>query len=208
MRASRRSLIAAGLSMAVVLAGVASVAADERAGVEVNGAFTCSSYWQAGTTSNVVLAELDDGSIVRREERGFSGRLTVDHVSDVRLDGEMTTTHNRDEIFYHAEPVTLDRLMLSSGLLRIEGEVGSWQGDDRSFYLPGTWDPEMGTRWEQLILAGEGAYAGLLALLEMRLLSPDCYCWNSTSTDLEWCQWELRGVILEGDMPPSPSLDG
>lgn len=167
----------------------------------VTGGLTCSTYWQAGDVTDVVLGPLDDGNLVRRETRGFLGRYNVDEVSDPRLLGEYTARMNLDE-YVGPEPFSGDHPSIWTSQLRIENEAGAWQGQETAFYLPGTWEPITEPRWDPLVLTGEGDYAGSTALLELRLDDPDCYCWSGVGDAI--CSLELRGLILEDVPPPMP----
>jgi hypothetical protein len=122
-------------------------------------------------------------------------------MSDERLLGTYTAGMNMDE-YVGPEPFTGDHLSVWTSRLRIENEAGAWQGQETAFYLAGTWEPVTEPRWHQLVLAGEGDYAGSTALVELRLTDPDCYCWSGVGDAP--CSMELRGVILEADVPPMP----
>jgi hypothetical protein len=100
-----------------------------------------------------------------------------------------------------------DCLQLMSSVLRIETEDGAWQARDTMFHLPGTWTPDVPQTWEPTVMTGEGAYAGLTALVESRLLDPDCYCRSGGGAPRR-CSWELRGVVVLGEMPPMPMPAG
>lgn len=210
MRRCRRALVGAVIS--TLLGGLpGSIVAQSDSELltppsELSGRFTCTSFWQDGTKTNTVLGPMGDGNLVRRETRGFVGRYTVDQMSDSRLDG--TYSHYRDSDEYIGPaPLTPDHLWLVSNLLHIENEAGTWLGPAVDFYLPGTWDSAAEPRWERSVLAGEGAYEGLTALLETRVIDPDCYCWSLGTGQPEWCSWDIRGLVVEGEMPPVPSAE-
>jgi hypothetical protein len=193
------------LALSTVSSGVAEgVAAEAARPLEVAGGLTCSTYWQAGDVADVVLGPLDDGNLVRRETRGFLGRYNLDEMSDPRLLGRYTARMNMDE-YVGPEPFRGDHLSVWTSQLRIENEAGAWQGQETAFYLPGTWEPITEPRWDQLVLTGEGDYAGKTALLELRLDDPDCYCWSGVGASI--CTLEVRGLVLDGDLPPMPEAD-
>ena len=198
-------LTASIIALVPVTLAAEDAPAAERPG-EFTGRLTCSSYWLPGKMTDVLIGPLEEGNLVRRESRGYLGRLTVDEMTDERLTGEYTHFIDRDE-YFTAETEPPEYLMLSSGALRVAGDGGDWLGHDQAFYLPGTYDAKLEPRWEQLVLHGSGDYAGLIALVEMRLTDTDCYCWSGDHGQPAWCQWELRGVVLEGQMPPVPSVD-
>lgn len=168
----------------------------------VSGSLGCGAYWQDAVVENVVLGPLGDGNLVRRERRGFHGRYTVNEVDDPRLDGTYTASIDSDE-YIGPEPFTGDHLIIERVVIRVENEDGSWQGTGARFHLPETWEP-VAPRWEPMVLIGGGAYEGLSALLETRVLDPDCYCWSFGWGQSDRCEFELRGVIVPGVGPPTP----
>jgi hypothetical protein len=173
---------------------------------ELSGRYTCAVYWQQGSTKDVVLGAMGDGNLVRRETRGFMGRYSIDAISDPRFDGVVSHYQDFDE-YVGPETNLPDRLVLTASVLRVETDDGAWQASDTQFYLPGTWTPDGDRTWEPTVMTGEGAYAGLTALLESRLLDPDCYCWQGGGAP-QRCSWELRGVVVPGEMPPMPMPAG
>ena len=98
-------------------------------------------------------------------------------MSDPRLEGIVTHTLNTDD-----QSGRMYRVLSESW--RMENAGGTWQGSEHSVILPD------GSRTTATaVLSGEGAYAGLTALVEVTFVG----------FDKEW-----RGVILEGSLPPLP----
>jgi hypothetical protein len=98
--------------------------------------------------------------------------------SDPRLEG----TYYYSEA-YAAEPASA----ATAGTLRIENEDGAWQGSMVYVYLSdGT-----GTTGST-VLVGEGAYEGLSAIWEERML-------------VQACAADVRGLLIAGDVPTAPA---
>jgi hypothetical protein len=97
--------------------------------------------------------------------------------SEPRLEG----TYYYSEA-YAGEPASA----ATAGTLRIENPDGAWQGSMVYVYLSdGT-----GTTGST-VLAGEGAYEGLSAVWEERMLFPRCAA-------------DIRGLLFEGEAPTAP----
>jgi hypothetical protein len=74
-----------------------------------------------------------------------------------------------------------------SATLRMENEEGAWQGSMVTAKLSdGSWTTG------SAVLVGEGAYEGLVAIWEHGYLFPEA------------CAADVRGLIVEGDVPPAP----
>ena len=58
------------------------------------------------------------------------------------------------------------------------------------------------TTWGLVVLEGEGAYAGLTALQWANVVDDTCSCGSPDNL----CAWDIRGLIFEGQMPPTPSV--
>jgi len=188
MRPLRLSLV--GTVMLALLGGlsVAVVAQDEavQPAVEFSGRFVCTVDDQQGAMEAIFLGRFDEGSLIRREVRGSVMRTTVDEMSDPRLKGDWSTYVNTDEYIWvgtDSEPSP----GLGTVVVRMENEEGAWQGSGSEPYLPGVPVPE----WGMLVLVGEDAYEGLTAVMANHFVD-------------EPCGWELRGYIVEGEMPPMP----
>ena len=53
-----------------------------------------------------------------------------------------------------------------------------------------------------IALTGEGADAGLTALQWTNLVDDSCACWEPDNQ----CEWEIRGFVFEGELPPYPEV--
>ncbi len=128
-------------------------------------------------------------------------RVNVDGMSDPRLAGTYTVYTASDEYVYPGVDIE-EPLWLEVDVTRIETDEGAWQGTGGDVNVPGAaeWYSTRGTT----VLTGEGAYEGLTAVWEEKLVEDECYCFVSM-TGLEPCRWDVRGVIFEGEMPPLPA---
>ena len=98
--------------------------------------------------------------------------------SDARLEG----TYYYSEA-YAEEPAS----GAAAGTLRIENADGAWQGSMVYVYLrDGT------ATTGSTVLVGEGAYEGLSAIWEERMLMPRCAA-------------DVRGLLFEGEAPAAPA---
>ena len=113
----------------------------------------------------------------RTESRGNAFRTPVTAMSDERLDGTWTRTNNID--FYEDPPV-----WTWQANWHVETEGGAWEGIETPIVFS---DESRSTT--TAVLVGEGAHDGLTAVIEF---------------DQEGEGWDLRGVIIDGDMPPPP----
>ena len=204
MRTARLSLVAAvtlallgGLTVAVV----AQAEGDEviQAPTEFSGRLSCpvATDWQDGTVTNVVLGPMGEGNLVRREGRGGFFRPVVEEMSDSRLAGTWTAYLNTDEYIYPGVDME-GHPVLITGLQRIEDDEGAWQGSSPDAMVPAA--PV--TTWGLLTLIGEGAYEGLTALQWTNLVDDTCSCGDPDNL----CQWDIRGLVFEGEMPPVPAV--
>ena len=177
----------------------ASAQADGIAPLEPPSEFTgrlgCPSYWQAGAVTNVVLAPSSDGNLVRREVRGASYRFPLLEVSDPRFAGTWTVYMDSDQFVYPGVDMD-DLLRVISAAQRIENDDGEWLGSDYDAYVPGA--PP--SAWDLVVLEGEGAYAGYTALTRTNPADPTCECFESDDA----CIWDVRGVVIAGELPPTP----
>jgi hypothetical protein len=114
----------------------------------------------------------------RTETRGSVFRTPVASMSDPRLDGTVTRTNNID--FYDDPPI-----WTWQAFWRFETVEGAWQGVETPLVFT---DGSRSTT--TVVLVGEGAYDGLLAITEF---------------DHEGDGWDIRGAIIEGEMPPAPT---
>lgn len=100
--------------------------------------------------------------------------------SDPRFAGTYTLTATWD-----AYP----GVSLVVGTNRIETADGAWQQQADYWH---TWDPQPGDT-AQLVLVGEGAYEGLIAIVDET--------WRPDGTDIAI---RIEGFIVDGDLPPDP----
>jgi hypothetical protein len=54
--------------------------------------------------------------------------------------------------------------------------------------------------WDLVTLEGEGGYAGRTALIWTNQADPECDCSESDTP----CVWDVRGVVIAGELPPIP----
>ena len=168
---------------------------------EFSGSFTCATYWQDGTTRNVVVGPVEGGNLVRRETRGELGRFDAE-MSDPRLQGDWTVYTSSDEYFWPGIDPELP-LLMAPGVLHITNEGGSWQMPWGYFDLPGAM--HVGEMDGIGYLVGAEGYDGLSAVF--RLTSDnwddDCYCWTGKgiTPEAERCVMEMEGLVVEGEAP-------
>ena len=112
---------------------------------------------------------------------------TASTMSDPRLDGETVAYFNADN---YKSPET--RSSVGRGTWRIENSDGAWQGSYTVIGLPS--DGSVETLATTVTLAGEGEYEGLSALWEAQF-------------DSRACSWSVRGLIVEGELPPAPDVN-
>jgi hypothetical protein len=101
-------------------------------------------------------------------------------MSDPRLEGDYHISFDDDQ---YASPTGSS---VGAGTWRIENGEGAWQG---SYTILGFADHASVVTAP---LAGEGAYEGLTAV------------WES-AYDPVACAWDVRGLIIEGDVPAAPA---
>ena len=101
-------------------------------------------------------------------------------MSDPRLEGDITATSNVDEYVLERD------LRVWSGAYRIENAEGAWQAAPQTVVTLSD-----GITASTVVFAGQGAYDGLVAVAE--------FVWDPDSSS-----WGLRGVIIEGEVPPLP----
>jgi hypothetical protein len=116
------------------------------------------------------------GHIECGPERGQNQWEQLGTNSEPRLEGA----------YYYSEVGGGSPAGAAAGTLRIENADGAWQGSMVYAYLSdGT-----GTTGST-VLTGEGAYEGLSAIWEERMLFPDCAA-------------DVRGLLIEGAPPAAP----
>ena len=204
MRARRLYLAGAATAALLGWTGVSSVAQEDVAPpAEVQGIVSCGGYFQDGHTSNVILGPVGEGSLVRRETRGSLSRIDVDEMNDPRLSGTWTVYQSWNEYVWPG--VALEQGMspaVFTSTMRIVDDLGAWQASDVSAYVPGVLEPSDSPAWEPLVLTGDGAYEGLIGAMWVRQRNVDCNCWAVEDP----CTWDVRGFVLEDELPPLPEV--
>jgi hypothetical protein len=98
--------------------------------------------------------------------------------TDPRFSGTWTLVQN---VHGFGEPGAPDTFSVSTGTALLENEDGTWVGELENF--------SSGPRERlSLVVEGEGAYAGLTAIIDL--------------ADREWN--EFQGVVFDGGLPPMP----
>lgn len=177
---------------------------DVQAPTVFSASFECSTYWDDGQQTNVVVGPVEGGNLVRRETRGELGRFTAQS-DDERLQGDWTVHTSTDEYFWPGVDPDLP-LVMAPGVLHIATGEGSWQGQWGHFALPGAMNE--GTIDGVSYLTGSGAYDGLTAVFRLGSDNQDdCYCFVSKgfTADSERCRFQMEGLIIEG-VPPTPDV--
>jgi len=113
----------------------------------------------------------------RTEARGAAFRTPVTAMSDHRLSGTWTRTNNID---FYEDPA----VWTWQANWRVVNEGGAWEGVETPIVFS---DGSRSTTTAALV--GEDGYEGFTAIIEF---------------DLEGEGWDLRGVIIDGEMPPAP----
>ncbi len=116
----------------------------------------------------------------RNEIRGSVFSTPVAAMSDPRLDGAWTRTNNLDQ---YDEPSVLTW----QALWRVETEDGAWAGIETPIVFS---DGSRSTT--TAVLVGEDGYEGLTAVIEFEQGGD---------------AWDLRGFIIDGEMPPLPEAE-
>jgi hypothetical protein len=172
------AVIAVGL-----LAGpaVGVTAQDEAAPVvpvEFTGHIVCGPEVRTGVTD----IPLSGGDTLVMRSRGWAWQPSAT-MSEPRLEGTYYYASDGDE--YRTEGVT-GVPSVGSGTWRIENDEGAWQGSHTNVgFSDGTFSKAT------TILNGEGAYEGLTVIWEEQPDGPTC-------------TWDVRGLIIEGEVPAAP----
>ena len=159
---------------------VAQVDVDPQAPTEVTGTIQCGPSVRTGT-SEPTIVPLADGEMTVTRKRGDAWQNTAT-MSDSRLSGTYYISESLDE--YRASG-TAGAITAASGTRRIVNDEGAWQGSATYVYLP-----DGSVTGFSMVLTGEGAYEGMTVIWEE--LSPVTPCTS-----------EVRGVIFEGEAPPT-----
>jgi hypothetical protein len=189
--------------------GPSALTTEVQPPTEFSGSFTCSTYWQDGSSRNIVLGSVADGNLVRRETRGEVGRFNAE-VTDPRLRGTYTVYSATDEYFWPGVD-TSEPLLIARGVLHVTNEEGSWQMPWDWLDVPGGRDVERPRDPASdgiSLMTGDGGYEGLTAVFTLaRRDQGECHCWISKglTAESERCTWDMHGLVVEG-VPPTPVL--
>ena len=147
------------------------------AGVAVAQSEEASGPEVTAVTGNRLTLELDDSEEVVSEEGWTRGLVAIEthSWSDPRLPGDARSVLN----------LTAGRVL--NGAMLLEGPDGSWNGTYEAF------SHDDGSGQGMVQLTGHGAYEGLIAFLHLYTDDSDC---------VECLQYD--GIIVEGEMPPTP----
>jgi hypothetical protein len=170
-----RSISILLVSLSAVLGwSVGAAAQDKTAPAQLPAEFT--GHIACGPEVRSPTSETQGGVV---QGRGGAWHPTAT-MSDRRLEGDYYISFDGDT--YSSPAGTA----VGAGTWRIENDEGAWQG---SYTNVGFADGTASVVSTPLV--GEGAYGGLTAI------------WESTY-DGEACAWDVRGVIIEGDVPAAP----
>lgn len=152
---------------------------------EFAGVIACGPEIRTGSHETIELDDPSNGPAVMWIDRGYAWAPPIQYMSDPRLQG--TLYNSFDSISYGPD----DERSFGTGTWRIVNDDGAWQGSFHSVRL------NDGDSWASTMvpLHGEGDYAGLVALM----------AWDYSARGADDCIWEVRGVIVEGDLPAAPT---
>ena len=156
--------------------------------VEFTGRIMCGPPVSSDRAGNSETLDVGDEGLVLTRYRGGAWRQTV-AMTDPRLEGTIYETWESDT---YATQGAGEGTGIWASTHRIENEAGAWEG--RGYggnFSDGTAIGDDGGN--DNVWIGEGAYAGLIAIME--------------STPLEaQCGFEVRGIIFEGAPVPEPYI--
>jgi hypothetical protein len=154
--------------------------------VEFTGRIMCGPPVSSDRAGNSETLDVGDEGLVLTRYRGGAWRQTVT-MTDPRLEGTIYETWESDT---YGTQGAGEGTGIWASAHRIENEAGAWEG--RGYggnFSDGTAIGDDGGN--DTVWIGEGAYAGLIAIME--------------STPLEArCGFEVRGIIFEGAPVPEP----
>jgi hypothetical protein len=153
--------------------------------VEFTGRIICGPPVSPDRGGDSETVEIGDEGMVLSRYRDGAWRQTAT-MSDPRLEGAVYHTWESDT---YAMPGADDGTGIWAATHRIENEAGAWEGRGYGAnFSDGTvvGDEAIGDS----VWIGEGAYAGLIAIME--------------STFFEPCGFDVRGIIFEGAPVPEP----
>ena len=146
--------------------------------VEFTGHIVCGPDVRTGTT-DIPLSDTET-SVVQTRGSAWQPSATM---SEPRLEGTYYYSYDDDQ--YRTKGVATVP-SVGSGTWRIENDEGAWQGSHTNVgFSDGTYSAAT------TILFGEGAYEGLTVIWEER-------------HDNAACTWDVRGMIIGGEVPKAP----
>jgi len=113
---------------------------------------------------------------------------SVLEMSDPRLHGNVAVTVNYD-LHRAALDGSTPQANLRYQRVDIETDEGAWRSQPNLFFAFANGYPSATTR----VFVGEGAYEGLTVFAEMVV------------TESDFRGWDLRGYIIDGDIPAAPA---
>ena len=182
MRAIKTTTIAI-LAVGLLAGSAVGVAAQDEgaAPVQFTGIVDCGPQI-AGGTSETVQVPMGESVMTVLVRRGNTWQPSAREVSDPRLEGRYTISYDTDAYY---PPGVVGSTDVGAGTWRIENDEGAWQG---SYHIAGI---DGGDVTVTVPLIGEGAYAGLFAIVE-------------SAYDSAACSWDWRGLIVDGELPAYP----
>jgi hypothetical protein len=174
------SEVAAPPSTAAAPTTAAPPAAVAQPPVEFTACIEPGPVAEEGTVQPNVVP-LSDGDMTIMRDRGTTYRQSLTEVSDPRLEGTLYQAWDEDD---YTLPGSVPSANLSTFTDRIENDQGAWQGSAVMLRFP-----DGQAMVGPLVMAGEGAYEGLTAIVGFESFFESC---------------TVRGYIIEGDVPAIP----
>lgn len=162
--------------------------------VEFTGQITCGPPVRsdrAGTQETIEIG--DEGIVLTRTRRG--AWLQTVTMSDPRLEGTIYNTYETDS---YAMPGAETGPQVGALTHRIENAEGAWES--RAIFASDREGSPIGHEGfgaPAEVLIGEGAYEGLIAIMEV-----------TAELDVAPCGVEVRGIIFDGAPVPEPYKPG
>jgi hypothetical protein len=180
-----------GIGGAVLIAQPFGQAEDARPGaatddvraapVEVTGRIICGSPARMPTSAQTVVP-LADGEMTVTQSRDGAFLESDAQMSDPRLEGDYFISDNSDE---YRVPGATATIRVGSLTRRIVNDEGAWQGSGPFGVLSDGTVTALST-----VLVGERAYEGLSVI------------WEEVFPKGSKCSVDVRGIIIDGDLPP------
>lgn len=145
-------------------------------------AFTGTSKW--GLMQEEGREVLGEGRV---SLNGAAWKITLDSMTDARLNGTLSFVVNRD--LHGLQGV------IGSHSMRIDNDLGSWIGSGQSF--SGSNGTELET-FRHALLRGTGAYEGLTALMYITLTEDEPFNVEDV--------YRYDGMVFPGEVPETPAM--